>query len=244
MAAKKASLGCLFWLALVLLVIVVFLFNQKNIQRVVEKTGLLDLFKKKEIPIEIDITPTEAPVTQTDEGVPQGDGDAQPVVIDVGIEEEEDDGGEEPSPAPVEKPNLRKATLYFVEIGTDADIRLKGVSRPVHYGNSPLRETLTVLLKGLQSPEINQGLRSMIPVGVILRNVYVKESTAFVDFSENFAFNSLGQSGLKAQLQQAIYTTTEFSNVESVQILIEGTKQKYLNSEGLYIGSPLSRESF
>ena len=42
---------------------------------------------------------------------------------------------------------------------------------------------------------------------------------------------------------QIVYTATEYSTVNSVQILIDGQKKEYL-SEGVWIGSPLSRSSF
>ena len=43
---------------------------------------------------------------------------------------------------------------------------------------------------------------------------------------------------------QIVYTSTEFSTVDSVQFLIDGNKKDYLGSEGQWIGSPLSRASF
>ena len=43
---------------------------------------------------------------------------------------------------------------------------------------------------------------------------------------------------------QIVYTATEFSTVKSVQFLIDGQKKEYLGSEGVWIGSPLSRTSF
>jgi spore germination protein GerM len=82
----------------------------------------------------------------------------------------------------------------------------------------------------------------MIPSGVRLRNVYVRCNTAYIDFSDEFRFNSLGQIGLQAQVSQVVYTATEFKNVRDVQILIEGQKIEYLSSEGPFIGSPISRE--
>ena len=40
---KKASIGCLFWIALILLVLVVFLFNRDRIENVLEATGFIDI---------------------------------------------------------------------------------------------------------------------------------------------------------------------------------------------------------
>ena len=47
MAKKKRTLGCLFYIALVLLVLVVFLFNRERVQEVLEKTGFTRLFEKR-----------------------------------------------------------------------------------------------------------------------------------------------------------------------------------------------------
>ena len=43
---KKASLGCLFWIALILLVLVVFFFNRERITTVIEETGFKDYILK------------------------------------------------------------------------------------------------------------------------------------------------------------------------------------------------------
>ena len=61
---------------------------------------------------------------------------------------------------------------------------------------------------------------------------------------EQFEFNTVGMDGYQAQLMQIVYTATEFGTVNSVQFLIEGQKKEYLGSEGIWIGSPLSRSSF
>ena len=42
---------------------------------------------------------------------------------------------------------------------------------------------------------------------------------------------------------QVVYTATAFSNIDSVQFLIEGAKQDYLG-EGVYVGAPLPRSIF
>ena len=102
--------------------------------------------------------------------------------------------------------------------------------------------TLSTLLEGQVSSEITGGLLTMIPRDTSLRNVYVKGNTAYIDFSDEFRFNSLGPLGLSAQVKQVVYTATEFSNVREVQILIEGELIEYLSSEGPFIGEPLSRE--
>ena len=48
--------------------------------------------------------------------------------------------------------------------------------------------------------------------------------------------------GYAGQIRQIVFTITEFPNIKSVQILIEGRRLDYLG-EGVWIGSPLGRES-
>ena len=85
---------------------------------------------------------------------------------------------------------------------------------------------------------------SLIPEGTKLLGAKVQNGIAYLDFSENFEFNSYGVEGYNGQLMQIVYTATNFSTVKSVQFLIEGKKKEYLGSEGQWIGSPLSRSAF
>jgi germination protein M len=251
MARKKTSLGCLFWLALVLLVIVIFLFNQKNIENVLKRTGFLNLFKKEETPVEVTINTNDNPQHTTDQELDKQENiisvdPPEQIVIDVentSSHEEKTEPSIDSEAHSDKKTHVRKARVYFVAVQADGGITLKSVIRSVSFDDSPLRETLICLLKGPSTAEINQGLLSIIPEGTNLRNVFVNGNTAFVDFSDDFRFNTIGQAGLKAQLKQVVYTVTEFSNVKDVQILIEGRRQRYLSPEGLYIAEPVSRVS-
>jgi len=247
MAKKKASLGCLFWLALVLLVVVIFLFNQKTIEEVLKKTGFMNLLTKNQEPMDVTIQPDSRNETHPEGNKPPSNEPPKEIVIDMNNNKPVQSKDNTPPKQGIpdeNKPNIRKARLYFVSVNGDGTIALKSIIRSVQYVNSPLRETLQILLQGPISSEINRGLLNIIPEGTKLRNVYVKEKTAFLDFSDEFQFNSLGQVGLQAQLKQVVYTATEFSNINNVQILIEGKVHSHLSPEGLYIREPLSRDSF
>ena len=143
-----------------------------------------------------------------------------------------------------ESKNLRKSRLFLISVDDDGGFDLKGVVRSIPYEDSPLKETLLSLLDGPTSSEINQGYLNIIPEGTILNTVYVKGNTAYIDFSEEFQFNPLGTVGLEAQLQQVVYTATEFSNIDDVQVIIDGEVRRFLSSEGTSISDPLSRSSF
>jgi spore germination protein GerM len=152
-------------------------------------------------------------------------------------EEEEAPEGEEPR---IDK-KMRKSPLYFVSVGDDGSITLRRIVRPVYYESSPLTMTLKALLQGLTSSELNEGLLNLIPEETEIRQVWVEDGIAYIDFSEELKFNPFGTEGLRASLRQIVYTATEFSTVNRVQILIGGSKHSYLSTEGVYIGEPLGR---
>jgi germination protein M len=273
MARKRNTIGCLFYVALVLLALVIFLFNRGRVQEVIEKTGFARLFEKKK-PVEVVVSPPEETKPAGTPGsssgaVPGGETRATarrtpaPSAVP----------GSSPAPAPKEKPptdvvvelvkpaaspqkpaqgkiqetsptRVRQARLFFIAVKQDGGIQLKSVIRPVKYTDAPLTSTLEALIAGPTPAEVNQGLMSLVAPEARLRRAQVKDGTAYLDFSEAFRFNSLGKEGLSAQLQQVVYSATEFSTVKRVQILLEGRTADYLGPEGLFIGKPLSRDSF
>jgi germination protein M len=143
-----------------------------------------------------------------------------------------------------EIPAVRKTRLFFASVGTDGKVSVKGVIRSIPVSDSPLRDTILALLKGPTSQEVNLGMLNMIPVESRLLGAAVRGDTAYLDFNENFRFNTLGAEGLNAELRQVVYAATEFPTVKNVQFLIEGKIVQYLGSEGIRIDSPLSRQSF
>jgi germination protein M len=245
MAKKRNTLGCLFYIALVLLVLVVLLFNRGRVEEVIEKTGFTKMFEKKqEAPPEVVVTPLEAEEEQeSSEPPPAAEPESTEVVITVEKEPEQQTS----SPNEVQKEpktKNRQSRLFFIAVSEEGKINLKGVIRPVQYIDAPLTETLQALLQGPTTVEVNQGLISLISPQTRLRSVYIKGATAYIDFNEAFRFNSLGKEGLLAELKQVVYTATEFSTVKQVQILIEGEISPYLGPEGVAIGKPLNRDSF
>ncbi len=138
----------------------------------------------------------------------------------------------------------REARLFFVKVNTEGQITLKGLTRDITHTGSPLTQTINTLLKGPSSDEINKGSLTLVPDGTRLLSARVEGNTAYLNFNEAFRFNSLGREGYIAQLKQIVYTATEFSNIDQVQILIEGSQKEYLGGEGMFVGEPLSRESF
>lgn len=152
-------------------------------------------------------------------------------------EEAEGSGEEQPS-------QMRDMKIYFVKVNTEGQISLKSTVRSIDFSSSPLTNSINSLIRGPVSDEINKGSLTLIPDGSRLLSARVEAGTAYLNFNETFRFNPLGREGYLAQLKQVTYTTTEFSNIRDVQILIEGVVRDYLGGEGFYIGAPLNRESF
>ncbi|MEL3912498.1 GerMN domain-containing protein [Treponema pedis] len=135
-------------------------------------------------------------------------------------------------------------SVFFVQVEADGKIVRKQVIRQIPKTDSPMTETLKVLLKGTSNEEAKNGLRSFIPPETKLLSAYVKNGTAFINLSEEFQFNRYGIEAYYAQLAQIVFTACEFSTVENVRFLIEGRQKEYLGGEGVWIGSPFSKNSF
>ena len=138
--------------------------------------------------------------------------------------------------------NMTKTKICFVAIDSDGVVARKEVSRSVAK-DSPLSEALNELLKGPSSTEAKTGCQTYIPAGSKLIGISINDGIATLNFNEEFQFNPNGPIGANVQLMQIVYTATSFLTVKKVQFLIEGQKRDYL-TEGVWIGSPLNRNSF
>jgi spore germination protein GerM len=141
-------------------------------------------------------------------------------------------------------PHSRKSIVYFSTLGDDESIKLVSVPRTVTYTNTPLTETIRALLTGPSGEEKKNNLITNIPDNTKLLSVAVKDNIAYINLSKEFEFNSFGREATIGQIKQIVYTVTEFSNVRSVQFLINGQVKTYLGGEGVIISKPLSRSDF
>jgi spore germination protein GerM len=133
-------------------------------------------------------------------------------------------------------------SLYFIQVDREGTILRSPVARPIAVSGSPLQDTLRTLIQGPTVEEIGRGLISLIPEGTQLLSVTIRGQTAFINLSEEFRFNHYGIEGYAAQVHQLVWTATEFPTVKDAQILIDGQRVDWL-VEGLWIGSPLKRDS-
>ena len=146
----------------------------------------------------------------------------------------------QPQTPPVQ---TRDRAVYFTQIDKDGQILQSRVTRRIPVSDSPMMDVLNVLFAGPSTDEINRGILNLIPQNTRILSAVVRGNTAYINFSEDFLFNTFGVEGCVAQLRQIVWTVTEFQNVNDVQILVEGRRLDYLG-EGIWIGSPISRQSF
>ncbi|UTC61821.1 GerMN domain-containing protein [Treponema sp. OMZ 787] len=143
-----------------------------------------------------------------------------------------------------QKKEKRNYKVYLAKIDSDGKLVRKAVMRQLIKTDSPLTDAIQSLLQGPTTEEAKQGFRSFIPPDTKLLSIEVKNGVAEVNISEDFQFNRYGIEAYQAQLEQIVFTACEFSTVSSVQFLINGKKKEYLGAEGIWIGSPLSVNSF
>lgn len=101
----------------------------------------------------------------------------------------------------------------------------------------PAKTAIDLLL----APPSTTNVVSTVPQGAKLKHISIKDHIAYVDFSDKIIKNSTGGSASEMLLVGAIVNTlTEFSEIEKVQILVEG-KQVGTISGHVDVSEPLSR---
>ncbi|MCL2138285.1 MAG: GerMN domain-containing protein [Treponema sp.] len=148
---------------------------------------------------------------------------------------------EEEMPQEENNPQIRSRSIYFMHSENNGDeIQPAKVIRNFDNFNSPLTDSINVLLSGPTNEEAGRGIMSFIPKNSKLLSARVTNNTAYLSFNEEFRYNTFGREGCAAQIKQIVLTATEFPTVEKVQFLIEGEIVNFL-SEGVMIRDPIGR---
>jgi len=231
-----AILTAAFWSLFSIAVIGLFFANRANIARTLEETRFVDRLLKRDA----GRSAAASPMLQTPPpAVPALDDDAGEAVVEPASGEVVTPLPDAPVPEAVAE---RERSLYFIQIDADGAILRIRSPRALPTTDAPLTGVLLALLAGPTAEEQARGLRSLIPADTRLLGASIRGGTAYVSFSEDFQFNVYGVEGYAASLRQIVWTATEFPTVKDVQVLIEGRRVEYLG-EGIWIGSPLNRES-
>ena len=136
----------------------------------------------------------------------------------------------------------RDRVVYFMQLDRDGNIlHPVKVSRRLPVSTSPLQDSLNALFAGPTAEEKDRRLETFLPEGSKILSIEIRGNTAFINCNEEFQYNPFGTEGIDAQLQQVVWTATEFPNVRNVQFLIEGKRIVFLN-EGINIENPIGRQ--
>jgi spore germination protein GerM len=265
---KSASWVLLFWLAFAIFIIGLFLFNReaigKSIQLVQnefasrkspeEQVAESDLDAEPASPLSHALQPTarqeQQSAAESQAGIAGGisngtnaaaagdpaagaTGNSTP-----GASNAEGQPAQQNTQTPQEQ---RDRVLYFTQIDRSGYILRVRTDRRFPVSLSPLTDVIQALISGPNDEEKRKGLVSLVPSGTKILSVAIRGDTAYINLSEDFLYNTYGVEGYAGQLRQIVFTATEFPNIKDVQILIEGGRVDYLG-EGVWIGSPLSRE--
>jgi spore germination protein GerM len=253
--SKGSQAVVVFWLIFVIVIICIFMANVSTIQknfnlfktRLTTPPGVEEeiLTVEEDPPVTVVIEPPapKTPVSEEQKPLtpePAKTQTSQPEKPPAASTQTKPQTQTTTQPPPVQ---TRDRTVYFTNVGSDGQILHSKVTRKIPVSDSPMQDALNVLLAGPTAEELSRGLLNLIPKNTRILSATVRGNTAYISFSEDFLFNTFGVEGYVAQLRQIVWTVTEFQNVKDVQILVEGRRLDYLG-EGIWIGSPISRQSF
>ncbi|HPO49487.1 MAG TPA: GerMN domain-containing protein [Spirochaetota bacterium] len=223
----------------------------ENIEKEIKNENKIDKIKKeiKNVKIELkkeSVAPEKSKNVEKKRDIPKNDKDK--IYEKKNIEYKKKDivkkNNETKKIEPVKKQNSKISKIYFTRIDEKERLQLTGIPKKIVYADSPLTETIRILLNGPNSNEEELDIVTNIPQNSKLLSVKIVGTTAYINFSRDFEYNSYGRESTVNQLKQIVYTATEFTNVKSVQFMIDGKIKTYLGGEGIIINKPLSRDDF
>ena len=139
-----------------------------------------------------------------------------------------------------EQPDGTRATVLYYK---DTENLLVPVMRYIPKGDMGIAKAA---IKGMiYSPELLEdikptGLLPTLPQGTVIIGATIKDDgTAIIDFNEDF-LNFNNHEGEMLGVRALVYTLTEFPNIKSVQIKVEGKVIEEMTF-GTKIGLPLKR---
>ncbi len=139
-----------------------------------------------------------------------------------------------------DKPDSEEVKVYFVRLNEKSEkMYLSPVVRNVPRG-SLLEHSMKELIKGPTQTEKKKGHLTAVPTGLRVNGIRIKNRSAEIDFNGAIEQGASG-SILINRIDQIVYTATQFPNIKSVTIKINGKTRQTLGTDGLSIGGPLHR---
>ncbi len=143
-------------------------------------------------------------------------------------------------PEVVDEEGVRKTVMYF----QDDDGYLVPVMRKIPWEEGIAKVTINNMI---DSPELREalastGLSPIIPAGTKINGITIDDNgLCKVDFSSEIQ-NKEDKTDEENLIKGVVYTLTEFPNIKSVKILVEGKEMDALNN-GTGIAGTLTREN-
>ncbi len=140
--------------------------------------------------------------------------------------------------------------VYFLADTEDSNLpgpHLAAVARPLFEPlgtDELLGPIIQSLLEGPQpdDPALS-GLSTGVPGGVTLLGASVSDGVADIDLSGEFESGG-GTFSMTSRLGQLVFTATQFPDVDSVLLRIDGQVVDVFSSEGIVLDGPQSREDY
>ncbi len=140
-------------------------------------------------------------------------------------------------------PSTAAATItvraYFLMRSHGSTLYLTPVLRTVPSTTAVATAAVRQLLARPLSTEPD--LATAIPAGTTLRSIAIHQSTATVDLNGRFA-KSTSTIGMRRRLAQLVYTVTQFKNVDTVLLKLDGKPLSTIG--GIHISSGMHRSTF
>ena len=134
----------------------------------------------------------------------------------------------------------RDVLLYFLQFDEKSEkVNLKTVKRKLS-DKQILSQALGQLINGPSPYEEGKGYITAVPSHLKVKSVVINGKTAEIDFNSAIEDGAAGDI-LRKRIQQIVYTATQFEEIDSIIIKIEGQKRKSIGGDGLSISGPLTR---
>ena len=123
--------------------------------------------------------------------------------------------------------------LYLASQG-EKEITLAPKEADIPRSAAPLKSALEALIQCRDDKLLN-----LVPMNSKILKVWIKDDVAYLDFSEEFSYNSYGISGYNIQIYQVVYTAAQFQNIRAVYFYMNGKPLKYLGGDGYILNNPI-----
>ena len=113
-------------------------------------------------------------------------------------------------------------TLYFINQNNEIASEIRKVDSKILL-NNPYEDVMNLLLSGPKS----ENLKSAIPENVKINSITKSGECLIIDFSKEFIENQVDNTEIHGLvISQIVDTMTQFTEVNSIKILIEGEENK------------------